>query len=38
MPIRNTNFEQKVRFTFDQAIHNAGEARAAMVSLSKGAK
>ncbi len=30
--------EQKVRFTFDQAISNAGEARAAMVALSKGVK
>lgn len=30
--------EQKVRFSFDQAISNAGEARAAMVALSKGAK
>jgi len=30
--------DQKVRFTFDQAISNAGEARAAMVGLSKGAK
>lgn len=30
--------EQKVRFTFDEVISNAGEARAAMVGLSKGAK
>lgn len=30
--------EQKVRFSFDQPISNAGEARAALVALSKGAK
>lgn len=30
--------DQKVRFSFDQPISNAGEARAAMVALSKGAR
>ena len=30
--------DQKVRFSFDEPISNAGEARTAMVALSKGAR